>query len=63
SINTINHLENLGYVMKNNGCWKRIVLVWDNASYHISKITREYINRQKEDCNTSSKEGSIPESK
>ena len=48
SINTINHLENLRYVMKNNG-WKRIVLVWDNASYHISKITREYINRQKED--------------
>jgi hypothetical protein len=48
STNTINHLENLRYVMKNNG-WKRIVLVWDNASYHISKITREYINRQKED--------------
>ncbi len=47
STNTINH-ENLRYVMKNNG-WKRIVLVWDNASYHISKITREYINRQKED--------------
>ena len=48
SINTINHLENLRYVMKNNG-WKRIVLVWDNASYHISKITREYINRQKKE--------------
>jgi len=31
STNTINHLENLRYVMKNNG-WKRIVLVWDNAS-------------------------------
>ena len=27
STNTINHLENLRYVMKNNG-WKRIVLVW-----------------------------------
>ena len=66
STNTINHLENLRYVMKNNG-WKRIVLVWDNASYHISKITREYINRQKKrrltHCNTSSKDGSIPESK
>ena len=48
STNTINHLENLGYVMKNNG-WKRIVLVSDNASYHISKITREYINRQKKE--------------
>ena len=49
STNTINHLENLRYVMKNNGCWKRIVLVWDNASYHISKITREYINAQKKE--------------
>ena len=48
STNTINHLENLRYVMKNNG-WKRIVLVWDNASYHISKITREYVNAQKKD--------------
>jgi hypothetical protein len=48
STNTINQLENLRYVIKNNG-WKRIVLVWNNASYHISKITREYINRQKED--------------
>ena len=48
STNTIHHLENLRYVMKNNG-WKRIVLVWDNASYHISKITREYVNTEKED--------------
>ena len=48
STNTINHLENLRCIMKNNG-WKRIVLVWDNASYHISKMTREYINRQKDD--------------
>jgi DDE superfamily endonuclease len=47
SINTINHLENLRYVMKNND-WKRIVLVWDNPSYHISKITREYVNTQQE---------------
>ena len=47
STNTINHLENLRYIMKNNG-WKRIVLVWDNASYHISKMTREYISRQKD---------------
>ncbi len=47
SINTINHLENLRYVMKDND-WKRIVLVWDNASYHISKITREYVNTQQE---------------
>lgn len=43
----IHHLENLRYVMKNNG-WKRIVLVWDNASYHVSKITGEYVNAQKD---------------
>ena len=49
STNTINHLENLRYIMKNNG-WERIVLVWDNASYHVSKITREYVNAQKKDC-------------
>ena len=34
STNTIHHLENLRHVMKNNA-WKRIVLVWDNASYHL----------------------------
>ena len=49
STNTINHLENLRYIVKNNGWKKKIVLVWDNnASYHISKMTREYINRQKD---------------
>lgn len=47
SVNTIQHLENLRYVIKNND-WKRIVLVWDNASYHISKITRDYINSEKD---------------
>ena len=48
STNTINHLENLNIHVKQNS-WKRIVLVWDNASYHISKITREYVNEQKKD--------------
>ena len=48
STNTIHHLENLKiHVMKNS--WKRIVLIWDNASFHISKMTREYVNAQKED--------------
>jgi DDE superfamily endonuclease len=47
STNTINHLENLKMYVKQNS-WKRIVLVWDNASYHISRITREYVNAQKE---------------
>ena len=48
STNTIHHLENLRYAIKNIG-WKRIVLVWDNASYHISKITSEYVIAQKKD--------------
>ena len=47
SVNMINHLENLKMYVKQNS-WKRIVLVWDNASYHISRITREYVNAQKE---------------
>ena len=47
SANTIHHLENLKMYLKRNG-WRRIVLVWDNASYHISKITIEYINTQKD---------------
>ena len=47
STNTINHLENLKmYVMKNG--WKRIVMVYDNASFHISKMTRKYINAQRD---------------
>jgi hypothetical protein len=24
--------------------------VWDNASFHLSKMTKKYINGQKEDC-------------
>ena len=47
STNTINHLENLRYVMKNNG-WKRIVLVWDNASFHLSKMTKIYQQTEKD---------------
>ena len=64
STNTINHLENLKiYVMKNG--WKRIVLVWDNASFHISKMTRKYVIAQRDwlTAHTPSKEGSISESK
>jgi hypothetical protein len=48
SVNMINHLEDLKVHVIHNG-WKRIVLVWDNASYHVSKITREYVNAQKKD--------------
>lgn len=47
STNTINHLENLKiYVMKNG--WKRMILVWDNASFHVSKMVRGYISAQKD---------------
>ena len=47
SINTIDHLENLKtYIMK-NGWWKRLILIWDNASYHVSLMVRTYINAQK----------------
>ena len=47
SINTINHLENLRkYVM--NTRWKRLILIWENASFHVSKMTNDYINAQKQ---------------
>lgn len=63
SANTIHHLENIKMYVKQND-WKRIALVWDNVSLHISNITREYLNSQKDDYyNTSSKEGTIPQSK
>ena len=48
SNNTINHLENFRkYVMKIR--WKRLILIWDNASYYVSLMVRNYINAQKED--------------
>jgi DDE superfamily endonuclease len=48
SNNTIDHLEDLRkYVMKIR-C-KRLILIWDNASYHVSLMVRNYINAQKED--------------
>ena len=47
SINTINHLENLRkYVMKIT--WKRLIMIWDNASYHVSLMVQKYINTQKD---------------
>lgn len=48
STNTIDHLENLRkYVMKKI-TWKRLVLIWDNASYHLSTTAQKYINKQKD---------------
>src|SRR6476469_5779683 len=36
SMNTIDHLENLKTNIMKNGLWKRLILIWDNASYHVS---------------------------
>lgn len=48
STNTIDHLENLkAYIMKDNR-WKRIILLWDNASFHVSQIVHDYVNAQKD---------------
>jgi len=46
SINTIKHLENLKIQIKKTG-WKRLILIWDNASYHASQTVLNYINAQK----------------
>src|SRR6476469_6479588 len=49
SINTIDHLENLKLYIMKNGRWKRLILIWDNASFHLSKTVMYYVNTQKED--------------
>jgi transposase len=47
STNTMDHLENIRkYVM--NTRWKRLVLIWDNASFHVSKMLHDYIKIQKD---------------
>jgi hypothetical protein len=48
STNTIDHLENLKSYTIKNGLWKRLILIWDNASYHLSMTLRKYINTQKD---------------
>lgn len=47
STNTINHLENLKIQIKKIG-WKRLILIWDNASFHLSMTVQKYINTQKD---------------
>src|SRR5207344_1239954 len=43
----INHLKNIKrYVLKRS--IKRFILVIDNASFHVSKKTRQYVERQSE---------------
>ena len=46
STNTINHLEKLINITKTG--WKRLILIWDNASYHVNQMVREYVNAQKD---------------
>ena len=46
SINTINHLRNL-YVQIMKTGWKRLILIWDVASYNVSQTVLNYINVQK----------------
>ena len=43
----INHIKNIKrYVLKRNV--KRFILVIDNASFHVSKRTRQYVEKQSE---------------
>ena len=48
STSTINHLENLQLHIMKTGWWKRLILIWDNASYHVSQMVQNYINAQKD---------------
>ena len=48
SINTIDHLEGLKSHTMKNGLWKRLILIWDNASYHVSQTVLNYLNTQKD---------------
>jgi hypothetical protein len=47
SVNTIDRLENLMKYVMNNTRWKRLILIWDHASFHISKMTNDYVKAQK----------------
>jgi hypothetical protein len=47
SINTTDHLEGKSYILK-NGLWKRLILIWDDASYHASQTMLNYINTQRD---------------
>ena len=35
------HLENLKRNIMKSDWWKRLILIWDNASYHVSLMVRE----------------------
>jgi hypothetical protein len=48
STNTIYHLENLRKYVMEKITWKRLILIWDNASFHLSMTVQKYINTQKD---------------
>ena len=48
STNTMNHLEKLKINIMKSGWWKRLILIWDNASYHVNQMVRDYVNAQKD---------------
>lgn len=48
STNTIDHLDGLKSHTMKNGLWKRLILIWDNASYHVSQTMLNYLNTQKD---------------
>lgn len=48
STNTIDHLENLKSCTMKNGRWKRLILIWDHASFHVSQMMNDYIKTQKD---------------
>ena len=48
STNTIDHLEKLRKHVMNIKS-KRLILIWDHASFHVSKMMNDYIKMQKAD--------------
>ena len=48
STNTIDYLENLRKYVMNSSRWKRLILIWDHASFHVSKMMNDYIKTQKD---------------
>jgi hypothetical protein len=47
STNTIDYLENLRKYVTNSR-WKRLILIWDHASFHVSKMMNDYTKTQKD---------------
>ena len=64
STSTIDHLENLKRNIMKNDWWKRLILIWDNASYHVSLMGHGIISmterRGLADHYSPTKESTIP---